>query len=78
MYRKLFIMKTYTPFGYRYQNGQCIIKIRLKPEKFEKAGIQHLGTHTVSKSGYIIFEAVLDLKGEGIREFNRRMNQPVQ
>ena len=70
--------QTYTPFGYRYENGACIIKIRLHPNKFQQAGITHLGRHTVTKSGYIIFEAQLDLKGDAFKEFNQRMKQPAQ
>jgi hypothetical protein len=69
--------QNYTPFGYRYENGACIIKIRLHPNKFQQAGITHLGKHTVTKSGYIIFEATLDVKGETMQEFNRRMREPA-
>jgi hypothetical protein len=69
--------QNHTPFGYRYENGACIIKIRLHPNKFQQAGITHLGKHTVTKSGYIIFEATLDLKGDQLKEFNQRMNKPA-
>lgn len=70
--------KKYTPFGYRYENGQCIVKIRLKPERFANAGIADLGKVTPTKSGYIIFEASFDLKGDAFKEFNLRMKEPVQ
>lgn len=70
--------KKYTPFGYQYQDGKCIVKIRLKPEKFDKVGIAPLGRHTVTQSGYIIFEASFDLKSDQFKEFNQRMKEPTQ
>jgi hypothetical protein len=69
--------KSFTPFGYRYENGQCIVKIRLKPEKFDASGIGPLGIHTITQSGYIIFEAQFDLKGEQFKEFTKKMKEPA-
>lgn len=69
------LKEQFTPFGYRYVQNQCIIKLRLKPEKFEQAGIGPLGTYRTTSNGYIIFEAVLDTNGEKMTEFNHRMNR---
>lgn len=67
----------YTPFGYRYVNNTCIIKLRLHPKKFQEAGITHLGTHRTTQNGYVIFEATLDTKSDSFKEFTQRM-KPAQ
>jgi hypothetical protein len=68
----------FTPFGYKYENGACTVKLRLHPKKFNATGIGNMGSHTVTQSGYVIFEATFDMKGEQFKEFNRRMKQPAQ
>jgi hypothetical protein len=49
----------------------------LKPEKFDASGIGPLGRHTITQSGYIIFEAQFDLKGEQFKEFTKKMKEPA-
>ena len=68
----------FTPFGYRYENDTCNVKLRLSAKKFEEAGIQELGNYRTTNNGYVIFEASFAVYGDKFKEFNRRMRQPAK
>jgi hypothetical protein len=70
--------QTFTPFGYRYENDTCNVKLRLSSKRFAETGLEELGNYRTTNNGYVIFEASFSVHGDRFKEFNRRMRQPAK
>ena len=64
-----------TPFGYRYTGGSVFIKLRLSETKFLKYGINQHGVYRPTNAGYVIFEAILDIRSDEYQILNGKLNQ---
>jgi hypothetical protein len=63
-------MEIFTPFGYRYEGTDCIIKLRFTKEKFTKSGLDKYRHYRETYSGYIIFEIRVNTKSEEYKEIS--------
>jgi hypothetical protein len=67
-------METFTPFGYRYDDNTCSIKLRFKADKFKESGLSEHGRYRYTSKGYIIFEITVSTKSDEFKQVTAKIN----
>jgi len=56
--------ENHVKFGYHYQAGNVLIKLRLVSSKFFAVGMDKMGEYRTVKNGYVVFEALVPQKSK--------------